>query len=119
MQVIKDEYITTLIADEGKRITNKKRDIFVEKIYLPPTSDINEYEEVERDLWKYFIKEENPDITELQAQNQDINDNLDIIMTAIADIDEQNNMTIDVMLLAIDELYTMVASILPIDEGGE
>ncbi len=111
--------LTILYSEGNNKITNKERNLFVDIIYLGLNDSVDNYEEVSRDIWKNFIKEEDPDILELQAQTQDINDNLDIIMTAIADIDEQSNTTIDVRLLAIDELYTMVSSILPIDEGGE
>ncbi len=106
-----------LIAEDGMRITTNERIMFVEKICLPVTANIDVFEEVGRDVWKHFIEEENPDIIELQHQNKDINDTLDIVMTAVASIDEQNSAAIDVILLAIDELYTMMFSAL--DEGGE
>ena len=40
-------------------------------------------------------------------------------MNAVTNIDEQSNAAIDVILLAIDELYTIVDSVLLTNEGGE
>lgn len=71
MQIINNDKIIKLVADEGMRITNEDRTIWVEKIYLPPSSDISNYEEVGRDVWKHFVEEENPDIIELKARLED------------------------------------------------
>ncbi len=118
MQIVESENMIKLVADEGKRITNKDRSIFVEKIYLPPMGSINEYEEVGRDIWKYFIEEENPDIKELQFQVKDINDNLSVIMNSTSMLNDQNNSTIDSILEAIGELYSMVSMLME-EKGGE
>ena len=117
MNIERTEFMIKITADENTYITNYEKTFFTKQLCLPVTANVEEFEEVGRDVWKYFVKEENPDIIELQHQNKDINDTLDIIMTAVANIDEQNSMAIDVILLAIDELYTMMFSAL--DEGGE
>ena len=106
-----------LVAEDGMRITTNERIMFVEKLYLPVTANIDIYEEVGRDIWKHFIEEENPDITELQLQTQDINETMDVIMTALANSDEQNSSAIDAILLAIDDLYMMLEPTL--FKGGE
>ena len=111
--------LTVLYSESNNKITNKERTFFNNFIYLGKNDSIDNYEEVGRDIWKNFVKEENPDIIELQAQTKDINDNLDVVMNAIVSIDEQNNAAIDVILLAIDELYTIVDSALLISKGGE
>ena len=104
-------------ADEGKRITNANRDFFTDIIYLGKNDTPDNYEEVPREIWKYMVKEENPDITELQAQNADINDTMDVMMMALANSDEQNSSAIDAILLAIDDLYRMLEPL--INGGGE
>ena len=109
--------MVVLRADENKKITNANRDFFTDLIYLGKNDSPDNYEEVPREIWKYMVKEENPDITELQAQNTDINDTMDVMMMALANSDEQNSSAVDAILLAIDDLYKMLEPILL--EGGE
>ena len=106
-----------LIAEENKKITNVERTFFSDFIYLGKNDSPDNYEEVGREIWKHFIEEPNPDIIELQAQNKDINDAMNVIMTAMASSDEQNSSAIDTILLAIDDLYKMLEPILL--KGGE
>lgn len=106
-----------MLADEGKKITNKDRTFFSDYIYLGRNDSSDNYEEVGREIWKYFIEDPNPDVVELQAQTKDINETMDVIMTALATSDEQSYEAIDVILLAIDDLYTMLESVL--NKDGE
>ena len=109
--------INTLIADEGKKITNKDRSFFSDFIYLGKNDSPDNYEEVGREVWKHFIEDPNPDVVELQAQTKDINETVNIVMTALADSDEKNSAAIDTILLAMDDLYRMLEPI--ILKGGE
>lgn len=106
-----------MLADEGKKITNADRTFFSDYIYLGRNDSSDNYEEVGREIWKHFIEEENPDMVELQAQTKDINATMDVIMTALANSDEQNSSAIDAILLAIDDLYMMLEPTL--FKGGE
>ena len=108
---------TKLLADEGKKITNKDRSFFADFIYLGKNDSPDNYVEVGREIWKHFIEDPNPDVVELQAQTKDINETMNIIMTALANSDEQNSSAIDTILLAIDDLYKMLEPILL--KGGE
>lgn len=117
MYIIDNGKTRKLIADEGKKITNSDRVFFTDFIYLCKNDIPENYEEVPRAIWKYYVEEVNPDVIELQAQNKDVNDTINVIMTALANSDEQNSTAIDAILLAIDELYTWMFSAL--DEGGE
>ena len=74
MQVIKKDNYIKLIADEGKRLTGVGREYFSETLFLPPDADISDYEEVGREIWKHFVKEENPDMIEMMAQIEDLQD---------------------------------------------
>ena len=109
--------ITRIFADEGKKITNKDRAFFSDFIYLGKNDSPDNYEEVGREIWKHFIEDPNPDVVELQAQTKDINETMNIIMTALANSDEQNSSAIDTILLAIDDLYKMLEPLL--SKGGE
>ena len=101
-----------MLADEGKKITNKDRSFFSDFIYLGKNDSPDNYEEVGREIWKHFFIEENPDVVELQAQTKDINETVNIIMMALANSDEQNSSAIDTILLAIDDLYKMLEPLL-------
>ena len=109
--------LIVLLADEGKKITNKDRSFFSDFIYLGKNDSPDNYEEVGREIWKHFIEDPNPDVVELQAQTKDINETVNIIMMALANSDEQNSSAIDTILLAIDDLYKMLEPILL--KGGE
>ena len=106
-----------MLADEGKKITNKDRSFFTDFIYLGKNDSPDNYEEVPRAIWKHFIEDPNPDVVELQAQTKDLNEIVNIIMTALANSDEQNSKAIDTILLAMDDLYKMLEPI--ILKGGE
>ena len=52
--------IHILTADEGKKITDLNRTFFSDYIYLGKNDNINNYVEVGREIWKYFIEDEIP-----------------------------------------------------------
>ena len=126
-----------LIADEGKKITNSERSFFSDFIYLGKNDSADNYEEVGREIWKHFIEEENPDVRELQniakdlqsdvqnlqddtnalSESQLIRDETDnIIMSAIVDSDEKHETLTDVLLCAIDDLYSQIEPLLTVSE---
>ena len=106
------------IVSEGEnKITNKKREFYSDFVYLSKNDSPDNYEEVPRAIWKYYVEEQNPDVVELQAQTKDINETMNIIMMALANSDEQNSSAIDTILLAIDDLYKMLEPLLL--KGGE
>ena len=75
--------IKVLLADEGKKITNKDRSFFSDYIYLGKNDSPENYEEVGREIWKHFIEEENPDVKELKEQIKDLRedrDNLEMVL---------------------------------------
>lgn len=106
-----------IIAEGNKKITNKDRSFFSDFIYLGKNDSPDNYGEAGREIWKHFIEDPNPDIVELQAQTKDINETMNIIMTVLANSDEQNSSAIDTILLAIDDLYKMLEPLLL--KGGE
>ena len=114
----KKDNLRILYASEGMKLTNPERSFFSDFIYLGKYDTLDNYEEVGREIWKHFIEDPNPDITELQAQNKDINATMDVIMTALANSDEQNNNAINVILLAIDDLYMMLETMETMMLGG-
>ena len=109
--------LIVLYAEENNKLTNKEMTFFSDFLYLGKNDSPDNYEEVGREIWKHFVQEENPDVVELQAQNIDINETMDVLMTALANSDEQNSSAIDTILLAIDDLYRMLES--TILKGGE
>ena len=72
-----------MLADEGKKITNKDRSFFSDFIYLGKNDSPDNYEEVGREIWKHFIEEENPNVKELKEQIKDLQedrDNLEMVL---------------------------------------
>lgn len=137
MQVIDDGIVTKLLAEEGKKITNLERSFFTDLIYLGKNDSPDNYEEVGREIWKHFVKEENPDINELKARTEDLQSSVsnlqeetlilnetqlmngeidNIIMEAITDSDEKHEALTDVMLCAIDEVFMMLDPLISVSE---
>ena len=87
MKIINENNLVKLLADEGKKITNKNRSFFSDFIYLGKNDSPDNYEEVGREIWKYFIKEENPDIIELKARIEDLQDSNDELGELLLDTD--------------------------------
>ena len=119
-----------LLADEGKKITNKDRSFFSDFIYLGTNDSPDNYIEVGREIWKHFIEEENPDVRELQNITNDIKEDVqtlneaqnanletdDMLMSAIAESFESHEVMMDVMLCAIDEMYQLITPVIEADE---
>lgn len=137
MVIKNSDGLIEVIADEGKKITNSTRSFFADFICLGKNDSSDNYEEVGREIWKHFVKEENPDIQELQNITKDLQTDIttlkednstltetqliaeetdNMIMTAIADSDEKHETLADVLLCAIDELFSMVEPILTVNE---
>lgn len=121
--------LTKLCAEENKKITNSERTFFSDFIYLGVNDSVNNYEEVGREIWKHFIKEDNPDIIELTKRTDDLQtdvenlqetsetlnesqlmteETVNIVMEAVTDSDEKHESLTDVVLLALDEMYQML-----------
>lgn len=122
--------LNKLIAEEGKKITNSERSFFSDFIYLGKNDSPDNYEEVGREIWKHFIEEENPDVVELRARTEDLQEDVqtlneaqnanletdDMLMSAIADSFESHEVMMDVMLCAIDEMYQLITPVMETDE---
>ena len=74
MKVVNSDKFIKIVADESKKITNKDRSFFSDFIYLGKNDSPDNYEEVGREIWKHFIEEENPDMIEMMAQIEDLQD---------------------------------------------
>ena len=130
MKVVNSDKFIKIVADEGKKITNTNRDFFSDYIYLSKNESPDNYEEVGREIWKHFVKEENPDMIELTARTKDLQEDVqilneaqnmnletdDMLMSAIAESFEGHEIMMDVMLCAIDEMYQLIAPIMEADE---
>ena len=137
MQIIDDGVVTMLSADDGKKLTTSERSFFTDYIYLGKNDSPDNYEEVGREVWKHFVREENPDINELKARTEDLQSSVaslqeetsilnetqlmsgeidNIIMEAITDSDEKHEALTDVMLCAIDEVFMMLDPLISVSE---
>ena len=126
----KKDNLRILYASEGMKLTNSDRSFFSDFIYLGKNDSPDNYEEVGREIWKHFIKEDNPDIIELTARTEDLQEDVqvlnemqdmnletdDMLMSAIADSFESHEVMMDVMLCAIDEMYQLIAPVMETDE---
>ena len=92
MQVIKSALFTTIIPDKGYKIVNKNNGKFYKKVLLGPNDSIDNYGEV--------------------VDEKYVNIDYVIEMDKLKSTIEQNELTIDLLLYSIDEMYTSVEALL-------
>lgn len=92
MQIIESTFFTTIIPDKGYKIVNKNNGKFYKKVLLGPNDSVDNYGEVVDE--KYI--------------NMDYVTELDKLKSTI----EENELTIDLLLYSIDEMYTSVEPLL-------
>lgn len=77
---------TKILADEGKKITDKKRTFFSDFICVAKNGNVEDYEEVGREIWKHYVKDtENSDI--IEAGVKELESNLYMLQDCLLDID--------------------------------
>ena len=118
MKIINKNNLVKLLADDGKKITNGDRAFFSDFIYLGKNDSPDNYEEVGREIWKYFIEDPNLDVVELQERVKDLKNIDDVTMTALVEVDNNANTNIDIIINAINELYLMIEDLMAL-KGGE
>ena len=87
MQIINKNNLTKLLADEGKKITNKDRSFFSDFIYLGKNDSPDNYEEVGREIWKHFIEDKSTDFDILQEKIIDNNSMITNLEELLLDTD--------------------------------
>ena len=92
MQIIKSTFFTTIIPDKGYKIVNKNNGKFYKKVLLGPNDSIDNYGEIVDD--KYINMEYVVEIDKLKSTIK------------------QNDLTIDLLLYSIDELYISIEPLL-------
>lgn len=89
MQIVNSAYFTTLIPDKGYKIVNKTTGTFHKKVILGLNDSIDNYGEVVDE--KYI--------------------NMDYVVE-LTDLKQATNDSIDLLLMTIDEMYSMFEPIL-------
>ena len=87
-----------MLADDGKKITNKNRSFFTDFIYLGKNDSPDNYDEVGREIWKYFITEENPDIKEMQNQIKDLKEETQTLKEEATRLKNENALLTELLL---------------------
>lgn len=82
--------MTILYAEGTNKITNKKRTFFTNMVYLAKKDNVDNYEEVPRDIWKNFIKIEDPD--------------LELVKESLKDLEETEEIQDEMILTSMDAL---------------
>ena len=103
--------LTVLYAEGTNKITNQKRSFFTNLIYLGKNDSVDNYVEVEKDIWKNFVEITNPDIEDLKENLKTLNEKVDSNKTEL----DATNLSQDEMILssmdAIAENYETSLSI--------
>ena len=78
---------TRILADEGKKITDKKRTFFSDFICVAKNGNIEDYEEVGREIWKHFIEDKPTDFDILSEKISDNNSMITNLEELLLDTD--------------------------------
>ena len=90
--------LTVLYAEENNKLTNKEMAFFSDFIYLGKNDSPDNYEEVGREIWKYFITEENPDIKEMQNQIKDLREEAQTLKEEATRLKNENTLLVELLL---------------------
>ena len=103
--------LTILYAEGTNKITNQKRSFFSDLIYLGKSDSVDNYVEIEKDIWKNFVEITNPDIEDLKENLKTLDEKVDSNKTEL----DATNLSQDEMILssmdAIAENYETSLSI--------
>ena len=88
--------LTVLYAEGTNKITNQKRSFFTNLIYLGKNDSVDNYVEVEKDIWKNFVEITNPDIEDLKENLKTLDEKVDLNKTEL----DATNLSQDEMILS-------------------
>ena len=109
------------VESEDNRITNKKYEFFLKSLFLGKNDKIEDYLEVGYNIWGVYVKGEMPK-TEVEVLSNRIDDldltladlemttieTDDVILNAVAESTENQDVLTDVLLCAVDEMYQLI-----------
>ena len=87
--------LTILYAEGTSKITDKKRTLYTDCIYLAKEDKVENYEEVARDIWKNYV-DENPNLEDVKEDLKILEEKVDVNKTEVDTI----NQTQDEMILS-------------------
>ena len=119
-----------LYAEGTNKITNSGRSFFSDLVYLGKNDIVDNYEEVSYDIWRNFIKVDNPDlvlatkkITDLEAANEELVLMDNMLMIATDETNTELSAIDDMTMLAVDDLFVIIESlekrIVELEGGGK
>ena len=88
--------LTVLYAEGTNKITNQKRSFFSDLIYLGKGDSADNYVEVEKNIWKNFVKITDPDIEDLKGNLKTLDEKVDSNKTEL----DATNLSQDEMILS-------------------
>ena len=88
--------LTVLYAEGTNKITNKKRSFFSDLIYLGKGDSVDNYVEVEKNIWKNFVKITDPDLEDLKENLKTLGEKVDSNKTEL----DATNLSQDEMILS-------------------
>ena len=109
------------VESEDNRITNKKYEFFLKSLFLGKNDKIEDYLEVGYNIWGVYVKGEMPktEVEVLSNRMDDLDLTLadlemttietdDVILNAVAESTENQDVLTDVLLCAVDEMYQLI-----------
>ena len=88
--------LTIIYAEGTNKITDSSRTFFSDLIYLGKSDSVDNYVEIEKDIWKNFIKITDPDIEDLKGNLKTLDEKVDSNKTEL----DATNLSQDEMILS-------------------
>ena len=124
--------MVVLYSEGSNKITNKARTMFVNRLFIGKNDPIDDFEEVPKDVWCCYVKEEDPEIEVLKENVSNMTDRItDIsdktmgLSDTIADLNgevltlfEDNVMRDELILTSMDALAENYEFALTIQEDN-
>ena len=88
--------LTILYAEDTNKITNQKRSFFSDLIYLGKGDSVDNYVEVEKNIWKNFVEITDPNIEDLKGNLKTLDEKVDTNKTEL----DATNLSQDEMILS-------------------
>ncbi len=103
--------LTILYAEGTSKITNKKRTMFSDCIYLAKNDKVENYEEVPKDIWKNYIEIKDPNLEDVKEDLKTLKGKVDDNKAEVDTINQTQDEMILSSMDAIAENYETSLSI--------
>ena len=102
--------LTILYAEGTSKITDKKRTLYTDCIYLAKEDKVENYEEVARDIWKNYV-DENPNLEDVKEDLKILEEKVDVNKTEVVTINQPQDEMILCSMESVADSYEQMLNV--------